>query len=415
MIEETVKRKVNFNKLTLCRNYIRRKNFLPFHRPAMGKEEEKELICTLRSGWLTKGPKTEKFEDKIKKYVGSKYAVGTNSCTAALELSLMAIGIRQGDEVITTPMTFPATANVIVHQGAKPVFVDIKKDTFNIDPDRLEQAITSKTKAIIPVHFAGHPCEMNKILKIARKYKLFVIEDAAHALGSSYYGRKIGTVGDLTCFSFYASKNITTGEGGMVTSNNKRFTEKIKLLSLHGISSDAWERTGNRTYRHWETIVPGYKYNMYDIQAALGLVQLRKIETFYKIRHKYVQIYNKAFKSFPEIITPVTKKGIIHSYHLYTVMINIENLTVSRDTIMNILQQENIGIGIHYRALHLHHFYQKTYGFRRGSLPAAEYLSERVISLPLYPRMTEADVKDVIAAVKNVLMKYRKRVIRCRK
>ena len=390
-------------------NHTRRKSFLPFNRPSISREEERGVINVLRSGWLTRGPKTKEFEERIKKYVGSKYAVGTNSCTAALELALMAVGIKQGDEVITTPMTFPATANVIVHQGAKPVFVDIERDTLNINPEKIEEAITSKTKAIIPVHFSGHPCEMDKILKIAKKYGLFVIEDAAHAFGSSYKGKKIGSIGDITCFSFYASKNVTTGEGGMAVTDNKMFAKKMKLLSLHGISSDAWKRRGSQKYRHWEAVLAGYKYNMFDVQAAIGLAQINKIEVFNKIRRRYAKIYNKAFKSFPEIVAPVEKKGIKHCYHLYVITIDTKNITVNRDEVMNILQYDNIGIGIHYRALHLHPFYRKTYGFKKGSLPVAEYVSERVISLPLYPSLTEVDIYDVISALKEAIVKHKKK------
>lgn len=241
------------------------------------------MIDTLRSGWIGRGPKTERFENNFKEYVGSKYAVGVNSCTAGLHLSLVAIGIKQGDEVITTPMSFPATTNVIVHQGAKPTFVDIEKDTLNIDPKKIKAVITKRTKAIMVVHFAGHPCQMEEILSIAKRYNLIVIEDAAHALGSEYHGRRIGSIGNLTSFSFYANKNITTGEGGMVTTNNVELAKKIRTLSLGGINLDAWQRSASQTYRHWDTILPGYNYNMYDIQASLGLAQLKRIKEFLKI------------------------------------------------------------------------------------------------------------------------------------
>jgi len=398
-------------KPILYKENKKRANFLPFSLPSFDKEEETAVIQTLRSGWVTKGPKTEEFEGRIKRYVGSKYAIGTNSCTSALELSLIAIGVGNGDEVITTPITFPSTANVIVHRGAKPVFVDIEKGTFNIDADKIEKAITNKTKAIIPVHFAGHPCQMDKILKIAEKYGLFVIEDAAHAFGSEYHNKMIGNIGDLTCFSFYATKNITTGEGGMVTTNDERLARKIDLLSSHGISSPAWKRSKAKIYRHWEAVLAGYNYHMYDIQAAIGLVQLKKIGKFLKIRGKYAQIYNNAFKDIPEAITPSAKGDVKHSYHLYVIMFKIENLTIDRDKIMNILQQKNIGIGMHYRALHLQPFYREKFGFKRGSLPVSEYISDRIISLPLYPKMSNADVRRVIDVIRKVINKYRKKKI----
>ncbi len=406
-----MRKKTIFKKLVLREIHLKRKVFLPFFRPCIGREEREGVNSVLDSGWIGKGAKTEEFENEVKKYVGSKYAIGTNSCTSALELSLSAAGISREDEVITTPMTFPATANVIVHTGARPVFVDIEKDTLNIDPGKIENAITIKTKAIIPVHFAGYPCRMSEILKIAKKYNLFIIGDAAHAFGSEYYNRKIGSIGDLTCFSFYATKNITTGEGGMVTTNNKKLADKIRLLSLHGISSDAWRRFQGKTYKHWETILPGYKYNMYDIQAAIGLAQLKKIDKFIKIRENYARIYDKAFEDTPEIIIPAMQDQIKHSYHLYVVMFKLEDLTVTRDEIMNILQSSNIGIGVHYRALHLHRFYRKAYGFKRDDFPIAEYVSDRVLSLPLYPKMAKEDVLDAARAVKEIAAKYKKRKI----
>ena len=396
------------DKMVQHKKRLRRKKALPFYRPSFGRKEELEIIDTLRSGWVGRGPKTEAFEEDFKRYVQSRYALGVNSCTAGLDLSLMAIGIGKGDEVITTPMTFPATANVIVHQGARPVFVDIKEDTFNIDPDKIEEKISSRTKAIIPVHFAGHPSEMEKLLYLAKRYNLFIIEDAAHALGSEYQGKKIGSIGDLTCFSFYATKNITTGEGGMVTTNNKEFANKMRLLSLHGLTKDAWERKKNEGFTSWDAVLPGFKYNMYDLQASLGLVQLRKIEKFREIRKRYTQMYNELFLQVPEVITPVKREGVRHAYHLYVVMIKIKDLTVSRKEIIEALWKEKIEVGLHFRALHLHPFYRKVYSFKRGDFPIAEYVSDRVISLPLYPKMTEKDVEKVALFVKRVIAKYRK-------
>jgi dTDP-4-amino-4,6-dideoxygalactose transaminase len=297
---------------------------------------------------------------------------------------------------------------VIVHQGARPVFCDVEPDTLNIDSKEIEEKITERTKAIIPVHFAGHPVDMDEIIKIAKKHNLVVIEDAAHSIEAEYKGKKIGSIGDTTCFSFYATKNITTGEGGMLTTNNKEWAEKISIMSLHGISRDAWKRYGEEGYRHWDIIYPGYKYNMFDIQAALGLVQLKKIEEFWRTRKKYTQIYREAFKDLSQIRFLSEKGNIRHSYHLFVIMVKTEELKADRDTIMNEIQKEGVGVGIHFRAIHLHPYYRETFGFKRGMFPNAEYASDRVISLPLYPKMRENDLQKVISVVKGVIEKYRR-------
>ena len=395
-------------KLALFGGRAVRKKFLPFHQPFIGKEEIKEVEETLKSGWLTTGPRTELFEKRFKEYIGAKFAVGLNSCTAGLHLSLVALNIGKGDEVITSPFTFPSTANVIIHQGAKPLFVDIERGTLNIDPEKIEKAITERTKAIIPIHFAGHPSEMDRIADIAKRHNLFIIEDAAHAIEAKYKNKKVGTIGDTTSFSFYATKNITTGEGGMLTTNNKEIAEKVRILRLHGMSKGAWKRYQEKGYQHWETIYPGYKYNMSDLQAALGLVQLKRIEKFWKIRKRYTEIYSKELCKIPEIILPLEKEKIKDSYHLYVIRIKTEELTADRDKIITALEEENIGIGIHFRSLHLHPYYQKTYHFKRGDFPVAEYASDRVVSLPLYPKMSEDDLSDVVKAVKKVISAFRK-------
>lgn len=386
-----------------------RKNFLPFHRPSLGREEEKEIIDTLRSGWLTKGPRTEKFEKMFAEYCGVKHAIGLNSCTAALHLALLTLGVGNGDEVITTPMTFAATANVIVNVGAKPVFVDVEPDTLNMDVTQVEEKITSKTKAILPVHFIGQPCEMNPILELARSHDLAVIEDAAHAIESVYRGRKIGAIGNCAAFSFYASKNITTGEGGMLTTNNDKLAEKVRILSLGGLSKEAWKRY--RKYVHWEILYPGYNYKMSDMQAALGIHQLPKIDRFWKKRKEIVEEYNRAFEGMPELLpllqTP--KENCKNAYHLYVVRFKTELLSADREQLIAALQAENIGIGVHYRAIHLHPYYQKSLKLKKGSLPVAEYASERVISLPLYPSLSDDDVENVIEAVKKVVTTYSKK------
>ncbi|MEW6096028.1 MAG: DegT/DnrJ/EryC1/StrS aminotransferase family protein [bacterium] len=382
-----------------------REKFLPFCQPNISKEEIDEVVDTLNSDWITTGPKTKEFEKRFAQYVGAKYALAVSSATAGMHLSLIASGIGKGDEVITTPYTFAATANVIIHSQAKPVFVDINKDTFNIEPAKIEEAITHKTKAIIPVHFAGQSCQMDEILQIAKRNKLVVIEDAAHAVSSEYKGKKIGSIGDVTAFSFYATKNLTTGEGGMVTTNDDELADKIAVLSLHGISKDAWKRYGAQGSWYYEILYPGFKYNMTDIQASIGLHQLAKIEEFLKIRLEYVKMYQQAFKELPQIITPQNVIPGRHVWHLYCILINL--ITINRDKFIEALASEGIGTSVHFIPIHLHPFYQNTFGFKKGDFPNAEWVYEREISLPLHPKLTKKDVKDVILAVKKIVDRYK--------
>ncbi len=382
-----------------------REDFLLWHRPFFGEEEEKEIIDTLRSGWITTGPKTVKFEEAFKKYIGSKYAIGVNSCTAGLHLSLVALGIGEGDEVITTPMTFAASANVVIHQRAKPIFVDIERDTLNIDPNLIEEKITPRTKAILIVHFGGHPCAMDEIMAIARKYNLAVIEDAAHALEAEYKGQKIGAIGDAGAFSFYANKNITTAEGGMVTTSNSELADKITILRLHGLSRDAWKRFSAKGSTRYEVVLPGYKYNLTDLQSSLGLHQLAKVDQFYELRCKYAKIYDEALKDVEEITLFKPREGVKHAYHLYIVSLNLDQLRVTRDEFTEALKAENIGTTFHF-PLHLHPYYQETYGFKRGDFPVAEWAGDSIFYLPLYPKMTEKDQEDVITAVKKLYRAY---------
>jgi len=382
-----------------------RKNFLPFCQPNISKEEIDEVVDTLKSDWITTGPKTKEFEKRFAEYVGTKYAIAVNSATAGMHLALVASGIGKGDEVITTPYTFAATANVIIHSQATPVFVDINKDTFNIDPAKIEEAITRKTKAIIPVHFAGQSCQMDEILEIAKRYHLIVIEDAAHAVSSKYKDKKIGNIGNVTAFSFYATKNLTTGEGGMVTTNNKELAEKIAILSLHGISKDAWKRYGAQGSWYYEIMYPGFKYNMTDIQASIGLHQLAKIEECLKIREQYVRMYEEAFKELPQIITPKNVTPGRHAWHLYCILVNAK--TINRDKFIEELAAEGIGTSVHFIPIHLHPFYRQTFGFKKGDFPIAEWIYEREISLPLHPKLTKQDVKEVILAVKKIVNRYK--------
>jgi dTDP-4-amino-4,6-dideoxygalactose transaminase len=385
-----------------------RGEFLPFHRPTIGREEETEVLDTLRSGWLTTGPRTQRFEAEFARYLGARYARGVTSCTAAMHLALVALGVGPGDEVITSPITFPATANVIVHVGATPVFADVEPATLNLDVDQLEAHITPRTKAIIPVHFAGHPCRMDALVALAKKRGLAIVEDCAHAIEATFQGRHAGTWGNAGAFSFYATKSITTGEGGMLVTEDEDLAERIGVLRLHGISRDAWKRYGQEGFRHYETLSAGFKYNMYDLQAALGLAQFPKLEAFWARRRSIVQAYDAAFASIPQILRLEVKGPVHHSHHLYVVLVRTEELSRSRDEILNAIQKENVGLGVHFRAVHLQPFYRERFGFRPGQFPAAEYASERIISLPLYPAMDDRDVEDTITAVGKVILNSRR-------
>lgn|SRR5574341_558979 len=385
-----------------------RSKFLPFHSPWLGKEEEREVIDTLRSGWLTTGPKTKQFEKDFSGYVRAKYAVGVNSCTAGLHLGLNVFGVKEGDEVITTPLTFAATVNVIVHQRAKPVLVDVNRETMLIDENQIEAKITPRTKVILPVHFAGQPVEIDKIVRIARKHSLNLVWDCAHAIETEFKGKRMGEFPGICAFSLYANKNITTGEGGMVTCNDQKAAQKLEILALHGLSKDAWKRFSKEGYKHYNVIYPGFKYNMFDIQASLGLHQLKKIDRFWKMRREIVSTYNQAFSKFEELGFIREKPQVRNAYYLYILVFKTEKLKANRDQILTALQQENIGVGVHYRSIHLHPFYQKTYGFKRGDFPNAEYLSERVISIPLFPKMRATDIRDVMRAVQKVILRFKK-------
>jgi UDP-4-amino-4,6-dideoxy-N-acetyl-beta-L-altrosamine transaminase len=384
-----------------------RKEFLPPFRPFIEAAEIREVIDTLESDWITTGPKTHAFEEQFKDYVGTRFAVAVNSCTAALHLSLAASGIGPGDEVITSPLTFVATANVIIHQGAKPTFADIDSETHNISPESVEKNLTEQTKAIIPVHYAGHPCEMDEIDHIAKEHDLLVIEDAAHALGASYKNRTVGTLGDATCFSFYATKNITTAEGGMLTTNDEQLAEKARILSLHGISKDAWTRYSAGGSWYYEVHYPGYKYNMTDIQAAIGTHQLKKLPEMQKRREEIAYAYNDAFRDTDQIIPPTSKAYIRNAWHLYAIQINTDVLSADRNVVIDALKARNIGTSVHFIPVHLHPYYRLQYGYKRGDFPYAEHFFDRMISLPLYPRMKDDDVEDVITAVKHVIDEYK--------
>jgi dTDP-4-amino-4,6-dideoxygalactose transaminase len=389
----------------------KRRTYLSAFRPSLGAEEIREVTDTLKSGWITTGPKTRAFEDAVKKYVGASYAVALNSCTAGLHLALLALGVGKGDEVITTAFTFVATANVIVHVGATPVFVDIQPDTYNIDPTQIEKAITKKTKAIIAVHYAGHPCDMDEILRIAKKHTLAVIEDAAHAIGAKYRGKHIGSVGDITVFSFYATKNITTAEGGMVCikkRGGRHLEEKIRVMGLHGMSRDAYKRYAKGGSWQYEVIYPGFKYNMTDIQASLGIHQLKKIEAFTKKREAIASYYDKHFKNLRGVIIPTVKKYVRHARHLYPILIDQSQLTINRDAFFKALSAENIGSSVHFIPVYRHPYYAKNFKARAKDFPVTEQVYARTISLPLNNAMTMQDAKDVVMAVKKIITYYQK-------
>lgn len=362
----------------------------------------------IRSGWMTTGPEVRRFEAKFAEYLGVNRAVALNSCTGALHLSLLALDIKAGDEVIVPTMTFAATAEVLHYVGARPVLVDCRPDTLNMDPDCFARAVTRKTRAVIVVHFAGQPCDMDPILAVARSRKIKVIEDAAHAPPAFYKGRAVGSLGDMACFSFHAIKTMTTGEGGMLVTSRDEYAEKVRILSLHGISKDAWKRySAGGTWRY-EISMPGYKYNMTDIAAAMGLCQLEKCEDAWAVRRRYAGLYAEGFKDLPEVRVPVTAPGTQHAWHLYVIQLELARLRISRDAFIDALSEANIGTSVHFIPLHMHPYYRKAYGYRPRDFPSACAASERIISLPLYPKMKKSDVEYVIAAVRRIAARHRR-------
>ena len=382
--------------------------FLPFHVPDIAEDEIQAAVEALRSGWLTTGARVRQFEEDFARYVGCQHAVAVNSGTAALHLALDAIGVQEGDEVLVPTMTFAASAEVVLYFKAKPVLVDCRRDTMNIDPDQTEKVINAKTKAIMPVHIGGQPCDMDRILEIARTHHLKVIEDAAHALPTHYQGRMVGAIGDITCFSFYATKTITTGEGGMATTENAEWAERMRIMSLHGISRDAWKRYTAEGSWYYEILYPGYKYNLTDVAAALGLQQLKKCDRFWEQRQRCAAWYNEGFKDVPEITVPYVAPDVQHAWHLYVIQLNIEQLRINRNQFIELLRKENIGISVHFIPLHLHPYYRDTFGYRPEDFPNASTVFERIISLPIYPRLTEEDVERVIDTVRGLVKQYRR-------
>jgi len=384
-----------------------RDSYLPYGRQWIDEEDVQSVVNVLKSDYLTTGPAVNEFEQAVAFYVGAKYAIAFSNGTAALHGACFAAGIGKDDEVITTSMTFAASSNCILYQGGKPVFADIDSRTYNIDPKKVEELITDRTKAIIPVHFTGQPVELDAIHQIAKNHNLVVIEDAAHALGATYKGNRVGSLSDMTMFSFHPVKHITSGEGGIITTNNEEYYQKLLQFRSHGITREPDKLIENHGPWYYEMQFLGFNYRMTDIQAALGTSQLKKIDKFVELRKKYALKYDEAFKEINEIQTPYQYQYGSSSWHLYVIRLALEKLTGSRKEIFEALLNENIGVNVHYIPVHLQPYYQQL-GYQKGICPNAEKLYEEIITLPLFPAMTEEDVNDVISAVNKVINYYRK-------
>ncbi len=379
-----------------------RSTFLPFRKPTLDEAEINEVVDSLRSGWITTGPKVQRFEEALKQPTAAEHVVATNSGTAALHIALLALGIGPGDEVITTPMTFAATVNMILAVGAKPVLVDVDRDSLNLLPAEVEKAITPATRALVPVHFAGLPCDMDALHSIAREHGLVVLEDAAHALGTLYKGRPIGALSEATAFSFHPIKTITTGEGGALCTNSEALAEQARLLRFHGISKDAWKRYDARGVPHYDVMALGYKYNMLDLQAAIGLHQLEKLDYFLERQQALATYYREELAEVPGLLVPPeAAEGDRHAWHLFVIKVLPEVVGCTRDEFMARLKDLNIGTGLHFKAIHLHSYFAQALPYQRGDLPNAEWASDRILSLPLYPTLSDEDAADVVAAVKQ--------------
>lgn len=385
-----------------------RASFLPFARPTIGESEIFEVVETLKSGWLTVGPRTQEFERVLAGYVGVDDAAAVNSCTGGLHLSMVVLGVSSGDEVIIPTLNFASAANNIVHLGARPVLVDVDPVTLNVSVELIEKALTSRTKLIVPVHFSGRPCQMEDILSLAHSRGIKVLGDAAHAIGADYDGRKVGSLADATAFSFYVTKGITTGEGGMVTGTEPGLVEKVRRLALHGMSRDAWKRYADRGPWYYEICDAGYKYNMNDIQAALGLSQMLRADEFRVDRTHIADSYTAGFADIEEVTVPAPYTRGNHAWHLYPIQLDTNALRVSRDRFVSHMLDEGIGVSVHFIPLHYHPFYRDYLGHERGDFPAAENYFERAISLPVYPSMNDDDISDVVRAVRKLVAYYKR-------
>lgn len=379
-------------------------NFMPFARPSISKEAIAEVVSCLESGWITTGPRVKKFEEMLRSYVGAPQVLAVTSATAGLFMVLKALQLKPGDEVITTPMTFAASLNVIVLAGGTPVLVDVHRENYNMDVALLARAITPRTKAIMPVHFGGLPVDLDAVYALAEKHGLRVIEDAAHAIGTEYRGRRIGSFGDVQVFSFHPNKNITTGEGGAISLRDEKLAAELQLLRFHGMDREAWARFGKTGSQHYEIIAPGYKFNMMDMQAALGIHQLPALEDFIAKRTHLARRYQAALGNWPELtLTQAPAFPHRHAWHLFTPLVNTGAGTpLGRDDFMAALKERNIGTGLHYRAAHLYPYYRDNYGWKPGDFPNAEHISDRIVSLPLFPDLTDAQQDHVIAGMRDV-------------
>ena len=384
-----------------------RSTFLPFSRPNLGDAEIQAVVETLESGWITTGPRTEKFAAAFLDYVGGRFAVPVSSATAGLHVALLALGVGPGDEVVTTPMTFVATLNTIVHCGAVPVLVDVDAATLQIRVERVEERLTPRTKAIVPVHFAGQPSDLDPLMALSASRGIAVLEDAAHAVGTEYRGRRIGSFPTTSVFSFHPNKNMTTGEGGMIVTGDERVFERASLLKFHGMDREAWKRFAKEGSPRYDVAVPGFKYNMMDIQAALGLGQLPRLEGFIAERTRLASRYDQAFEGLRGLILPRrVPYPARHAWHLYTPLVDVDRLRLDRDGFMAELKRRNIGTGLHYTAAHEFSYYAGRFGWRHDDFPEAHFVSERIVSLPLFPGMSDADQDDAIDAVREVTEEF---------
>jgi len=377
-----------------------------FGKPRIGEEEIQEVAEALRSGWIGTGPRVQQFEQEFQSYVGGSHSVAVSSCTAALHLSLLAAGVAPGDEVVVPAMTFVATANAVLHAGGTPVFADCDPGTFNVTAASVAAAITPRTRAVVPVHFAGLPCPMDGILGVTGNAQIRVVEDCAHCIEGTIGGRHAGTLGDFGAFSFYPTKNVTSIEGGMIVTGDAKAAERMRISRLHGLSRDAWKRFGGEGYRHYQAETLGYKYNMTDIQAAVGIHQLHRVPRNLELRERIWRRYDEAFRPLPAALPAPPGNGVRHARHLYTLLLDLERLRVPRDTVLEAIQKEGIGVGVHYIAVPLHPYFRDRFGFREGMFPNAEYVSARTLSVPLTPYLDDLDVEDVIMAVTKVLLYY---------
>jgi len=383
-----------------------RAQFLPYCLPLIGEDEIAEVVDSLRSGWVTTGPKVKRFEEDFARYTGAKHAIAVSSCTAALHASLAALDIGPGDEVIVPTLTFCATSNVVVHLGATPVIVDVDRDC-HISVDAVSHAITPRTRAIVPVHYGGQSCSLRDLQFVANRHGIPLVEDAAHAAGAEYEGGRIGSHGRAVCFSFYAIKNMTTGEGGMITTSDDALARRLRLLSLHGMSRDAWKRYTETGSWYYEVLEPGYKYNMTDVQAALGIHQLRRLDGFIQRRQEIAAMYDEAFSDLPEVLLPPRLPGRNHTFHLYPIRLHAGLFQLNRSEFIEQLRVRNIGASVHFIPLHRHPFYRERYGYRPEQFPVAEEIYQGLLSLPLYPKMTDQDADDVVAAVRETVVAHR--------